>query len=444
MFRISWARSVMISFFLKSRRIRNILKRIWVRYASEIKSGGAVVTEVAEILPLTARAGLPPKNGKTRINLLVPALSEMHVFGGIATALSIFEEVQHAFDEARIIVTDEANPRPRLSAFYGNWPIVSMSDDLTDGNHIVPSGSRWGETLSLSDRDYFMVTSWWTAHLAFSLLQQQEILFPCLSGRKLLYLIQDYEPGFYPWSARYALAQATYCQGSRTLALVNSHELLRFLRKKGLTFSAEEYFAPLLHPRLAAFRSGLVKKTAKQLMLIYSRPGVERNAFPLVVAVLRQWVSQYDKAVQWDIVGVGEPFPEVRLGGGCSLRSLGKLEIEDYARMLADASVGFSLMISPHPSYPPLEMAAFGVEVLTNAFDGKDLSGFSRFIHSARDLSIEGLSASLTQLTRDFDKNRCQAEREGFDHAAVSSDYLRDEVLAQSQMTRLTNALRAS
>lgn len=31
-------------------------------------------------------------------------------------------------------------------------------------------------------------------------------------------------------------------------------------------------------------------------------------------------------------------------------------------------------MVSPHPSYPPLEMAANGIKVLTNTYENKDLS----------------------------------------------------------------------
>ena len=35
------------------------------------------------------------------------------------------------------------------------------------------------------------------------------------------------------------------------------------------------------------------------------------------------------------------------------------------------ASIGISLMESPHPSYPPIEMALFGVNVITNIYESK-------------------------------------------------------------------------
>ena len=43
-------------------------------------------------------------------------------------------------------------------------------------------------------------------------------------------------------------------------------------------------------------------------------------------------------------------------------------------RCSAGSAIGISLMVSPHPSYPPLEMAHLGMLVLTNGFGAKDLS----------------------------------------------------------------------
>ena len=39
-------------------------------------------------------------------------------------------------------------------------------------------------------------------------------------------------------------------------------------------------------------------------------------------------------------------------------------------------------MISPHPSYPPLDMAHLGMLVATNRFGAKDLSTWHQNIHS--------------------------------------------------------------
>ena len=95
------------------------------------------------------------------------------------------------------------------------------------------------------------------------------------------------------------------------------------------------------------------------------------------------------------------PTPRSTSGGGLALRSIGKLDLPAYASLLREAAIGVSLMISPHPSYPPLEMAHLGMLVLTNRFAGKDLSTWHSNIHTTDDLSAEGLAALLSELVSD-------------------------------------------
>ena len=50
------------------------------------------------------------------------------------------------------------------------------------------------------------------------------------------------------------------------------------------------------------------------------------------------------------------------------------MDAEKYWATLNQYDIGLSLMLSPHPSYPPLEMAASGLITVTNNFANKDLS----------------------------------------------------------------------
>jgi O-antigen biosynthesis protein len=54
--------------------------------------------------------------------------------------------------------------------------------------------------------------------------------------------------------------------------------------------------------------------------------------------------------------------------------------------------------VSPHPSYPPLEMASFGVKVITNDYDSKNLSETNNNIYSLREISTKTLSELLDRL----------------------------------------------
>src|SRR4029453_8088672 len=70
--------------------------------------------------------------------------------------------------------------------------------------------------------------------------------------RAFAYLVQDFEPGFYPWSAQYELARATYTAGVPTIAVLNSGLLADYLHEEGLTFGERFVFEPRLDERLRA------------------------------------------------------------------------------------------------------------------------------------------------------------------------------------------------
>ena len=365
--------------------------------------------EVPETLAITPRVDAAPCYVK-RLNLLVPAVSQQHLFGGIETALQVFAALGAHFPQLRIIVTDESAPEPRADAYYGNWPILALAHDSPAENHIVAAGNRWNQTLAIHADDIFMATAWWTAHNGFSLLEWQQQKFPQVVSRKMAYLIQDYEPGFYSWSTRYVLAQATYAHLEHTVSIVNSRELAHYLQAQGHQFSSQFVLEPRLHPKLAAARSSKGQFNKERVLLVYGRPGTERNAFIILIAALRTWAQTYGQAAQWQVVSAGESFPNIDLGAGCQLQSLGKMPIAQYAELLSRTAVGMSLMISPHPSYPPLEMAAFGVRTITNRFANKNLADYSSYVTSVDQPDVAHLSLALTRLTGVFDAGTAESK----------------------------------
>jgi hypothetical protein len=382
--------------------VRGGLQKLALAYRQQqVMSAASSSHDIAEVLSIDARPALV--HGGTRLNLMVPAVSQRHVFGGIETALQVFDALRPYFDQVRIIVTDEAVPEPRSDAYYGAWPIVPMASDAPSCNHIVAAGARWRQTLAVHAQDYFMATAWWTAHNALALLNWQQAQKPEASSRRMLYLIQDFEPGFYPWSSRYLLAQATYEQPRKTIALINSQWLADYLKAQSYEFPVSKVLQPRLHPALAAARERCETFAKERILLVYGRPGTERNAFSLILASLRIWASLYPQASQWQILSAGEEFAPIDIGSGCTLHSVGKLSIGAYADLLCRTAVGFSLMVSPHPSYPPLEMAAFGASVVVNRFANKDLSGVSPLLVSATPPNPDGFASALLTLTRAFD-----------------------------------------
>ena len=85
------------------------------------------------------------------------------------------------------------------------------------------------------------------------------------------------------------------------------------------------------------------------------------------------------------------------------MKSLGKLSLEDYAKMLRTSAVGLSLMASPHPSYPPLEMSHFGLRTITNSYANKDLSTSHPNILSIEDVAPDTIADALAQACHGFE-----------------------------------------
>lgn len=381
-----------------ARRITEFLAR--AHRQTRVMAAGSPVVDIPEIGPLIPRID---ESAVRRLNLLVPSVSARHVFGGIQTALLVFDVLRDAFDCARIITTDDSGADRVAHAYYSDWPVVGLEDAPPALDHIVTAGARSGLTLAVGANDVFLVTAWWTAHNGFDLLDWQRRVFPSPRPRRLAYLIQDFEPGFYPWSTRYALADATYRHPESTVAIINSRYLADYMAMQGYAFPAVSVLEPRLNPELARVRAALDAFGKEPVLLVYGRPGVERNAFGLLVAGLRAWVEAYPRAREWTILSAGEPFADIDLGRGCSLRCVGKLDIAQYADLLVRTAVGVSLMISPHPSYPPLELAAFGAQVITNRFANKNLETTCSAITALEALSPRALAQAIERTTCDFD-----------------------------------------
>ena len=101
---------------------------------------------------------------------------------------------------------------------------------------------------------------------------------------------------------------------------------------------------------------------------------------------------------------------------------MGKLDLDSYGQLLTTSAVGVALMVSPHPSYPPLEMAHLGMRVVTNRFGAKDLSAWHPNITSAPDLSPEGVARAIADACDAYEADPCS----GGGRETLRPDYLSD------------------
>lgn len=354
---------------------------------------------LSETRPLQPRESTTPDR---RINLLLPGVSDHQLYGGGMTALALLDAVASGIPK-RLIVTDEVGPFVVSPGRFDGWARRELGDDDCPGNCLVACADRAVGTLPVRRNDVFIATAWWTAGLAYLLASWQRSRYG--TAYPIVYLIQDYEPGFYPWSARYALAERTYHPEVPTIAVFNSSSLRQYFAGLGYRFAVERTFEPRLNSVLAAELGRARAQQRTRQIVIYGRPTVARNGFPLIVEALTLWSAAAPEAAKWSVLSVGEQHPDIALSRSVVLRSFGKLDLQSYARLLAESAIGIALMLSPHPSYPPLEMGAFGLRTITNRFAAKDLGRVHPNIFSPDDLSPASIAAKLLELTAAYERH---------------------------------------
>jgi hypothetical protein len=387
--------------------LRRLIRRS-ARLGASPAAGGAppVPDGVSELHRVEPRRAADPGRGP-RLNLLLPTLNPGRTFGGGRTALALFDALGDSFPRRRI-VTFTAESDAALAGLPG-FRLVQFGGDAPDDRQVVAIPRGGEPTLAVGPEDVILATFWTTAELAIRIARWQAAEFR-RPIRPFAYLIQDFEPGFYPFSAQSELARGTYAGEVPTIAVINTSLLRDHLAGEGIRFAGEFTFEPRLSALLRPFIDEPPRARQRRIV-VYGRPETPRNAYPLIVEGLRAWAATDPKATGWTITSAGRSHSPVDVATGLRLRSVGKLDLDAYGALLRESAVGLSLMISPHPSYPPLDMAHLGMLVVTNRFGAKDLSTWHENIRSLVALTGDGIAASLRDATDAFEADPVAGDR---------------------------------
>ena len=350
-------------------------------------------------------------NNPFRANLILLGINEDEVFGGVSTAIKVLNSISKKLScESRIIISGNQT--------FSTSTYVPEGFTSSDGSLFFLEENQ---NLPVGRNDFFIFTYWSTWFSLEVVLNYIENNFTSNRYRNV-YLIQDFEPGFFSWSTEYLLAESTYRNRAEdTIALINSNELSEFISNRNYHFFSSHAFTPMLNSSL---KDELFKHMDHQIkrekfILIYGRPSASRNAFELLVSALRHWSDSYASANEWQIISLGEKHDSIQLANNVIV-SYGKVSLEEYASLMLRSYAGISLMASPHPSYPPLEMSTFGVKVITNKFENKDLSGFSQNLYSVGVCTPEVISSALSKICDTY------SDENSFDNVQICCpvDYL--------------------
>lgn len=347
----------------------------------------------------------PTDRVRPRVSLLLPEIKADAIFAGIRTALEVSVGIANTVGLPLRIFALWDDPKPAESERIRDF--LKSEFGLTNSAETEVLHISALTDLDVSSRELWIGTHWTTVH-PLDVASRLNVISP----DRVVYLAQDYEPGFYPWSTEFASARATYHAGFHMV--VNSEPLAGYLRNsEGLVVDPSLVFAPSLDLTRLAESAAQRRKNARPAVMFYGRPNKPRNLFNIGISALKLSASS---AIGRDASysSVGEGHPMVQLSDSTLLVSRGKLSWEAYFELLASTDVMLSLQHSPHPSHPPLDAVVSGGIAVTN-----ELAGTRAALHP-RLLTAEPDPTLLGNRLNDAIELARSGEPAGFDSAFIA------------------------
>ncbi len=316
-----------------------------------------------------------PRPSVPRISLVTDSIGSESLFGGVGTALLFSAHLANQMNATLRVVTRTEVPSPanawQILNAYGvelrqeiQFAFAPLKSDETE----APSAVEAVPGLDIHPDEIFVTTSWWTTAATL----------PSVPAASIIYLLQEDERMFYPFGE-----DRVHCErvlrNQNIRFVVNTRLLYDHLMATGLEHLGRNgfWFEPafpksLFHPRPR-------EAGGKKRFFFYARPNNPRNLFQIGLGIIDRAVNEGILDLeQWEIFLVGKDIPLVKFGAGYTPHRCEGLGWEAYADLAGTIDLGLSLMYTPHPSYPPFDLAASGAVVVTNSFANKqDLSNYS-------------------------------------------------------------------
>lgn len=306
-------------------------------------------------LPVFTDPRAPPT-----VTILTDSIAPESVFGGVGTAMVVGAMAARRIGARLRLATRHGPPDPAtlghvLKANRIKW------EGATEFVYIPLDGER---SLALGDGDVVLTTSWWTTRSALDSIRASCIL----------YLLQEDERMFYPFGdERLRCAETLSEPELRTL--VNTKMLFEHLvggpdAIPGLK-NRSDWFEPAF-PAIPEPDMREAPRAGKSNFFFYARPSNQRNLYwrglEVIDCAMRSGVLAPE---EWNFHFVGGRLPDIELPGGVRPTVSAALPWSDYADLVSEMDLGLCLMDTPHPSYPPLDLAAGGAVVVTNTHGSK-------------------------------------------------------------------------
>ncbi len=307
---------------------------------------------------------LPETHGP-RVNLVTDSINSGSLFGGVGTALILAALLANKLGcNLRLITRTEPARGSALDDFLGVYQLELQRD----AEFVFSPCHETKQLVGYSEDDVFITTSWWTTASTLG----------SIPAKAIWYLLQEDERMFYPNGDDRRRCEAVLLRED-IHTVINSRLLFDYLCVNGLTHLQRggSWFEPAFPAHVYAPRRK--PSGTKRTLVFYARPNNLRNLFYLGLEVLDVALSQgVINPAEWDVILMGKDIPPFVFSDGTVPQRRHNMAWADYAALVAGSDVGLCLMDTPHPSYPPLDLAASGAVVVTNQFGNKqDLQAYS-------------------------------------------------------------------
>ncbi len=341
------------------------------------------------------------KDQPKRVNLLLATIDFRYIFGGYIGMFSLALRLRREGFVVRIVLLERSEMNLSLwrEGIKGYPGVTEIFDEV----EVLDRYDR-SEKLVVSPDDRFVATNCWGAHVAHIASRE-------LGQDRFMFMVQEYEPYFLPMNTISALFQQSY--EFPQFYLFSTPHLRDFFKQNRIGLFAH----PDSDDNHAVFKNAIQKfkpslsdmQRQERRILFYARPEAHaaRNLFELGMKALVELARSPDfDAETWKIYGMGSigGMSKVRLAPNVIMEMMPKTDLRTYVERMPLHDVGLSLMLTPHPSLVPLEMASAGMWTVTNTFANKTAASLEAIssniiaVEPTLEGVIEGLRTAISRV----------------------------------------------
>ncbi len=323
------------------------------------------------------------RNGPMRISMVTDSVNAGSLFGGVGTAIIFAALLAEARQSRLRIVTRTERANPENIAHVLTTYNIHLTHEI---EFAFISSHLPNNEMDIFEDELFITTLWWTTEAVMGSIRHDLIIW----------LLQEDERMFYPPGDDYLRCERVL--KSDTIHFVVNTQLLfdHFLSDLPHIAHKGIWFEPAFPHEV--FHRQEKQSEHKLKFMFYARPNNLRNLFYFGIELIEEAISRgIIDLSRWDIIFVGKDIPPLFLANHYNPQKFENLSWQAYAQLIGSVDLGLCLMHTPHPSYPPLDLAASGAVAVTNCCGNKqDLKRYSKNILSGQ-LDKESMMDTLKQ-----------------------------------------------